>query len=352
MSFHDLPAELKFNIIGHLDPESSLHFALTSKDHSKLCQNLLQEHARLFAQYSILDTTNAGPILWEFLKEVLHDPRKGWYVRELNLSSNREWQVCMPEEVVDLYKAAAEELVPLYPYEPTFFAAEHEDSPPASDFEDSLINLIEMDEEDPIVILLIHNLPQLRTFRMTFNGRGTSCLYTFMRRIATGYQNPDLAPWMPLQHLRTAAVAHNDSEFSCSPDWAVYFLCIPSLRTFATLAMGSEGLPSEDDEEIGPEQEHLRIVATAPVSNVEELFFHGCQFAPKTLNQILPMIKTLKKFTYHAGGHTVAYQDLEPRKVIKALATHAGHSLEELVLEDDEIGAGVCAFHLQTLAGC
>ena len=44
----------------------------------------------------------------------------------------------------------------------------------------------------------------------------------------------------------------------------------------------------------------------------------------------------MKRFTYAAGGATVAYSFYEPRKVVRALCEHAGHSLEELMLEAEE----------------
>lgn len=340
MSLPDLPPELKLNIVEYLDPEAAFHFALTCKRHSSLCNDLLQEHARLFAKYSIVKPTNNGTLVWDFTKEVLRDPRKGWYVRELNLITDRpDTHGSMPEKDENLYRAAAEEILPLYPYGPTFFAAEPDDNSREldRDMDECIVNHF----EDPILVILIHHLPRLRTFRMTDIIRG-DCLLRFMRRVAAGYQNPALAPQMPLQYLKTAAIAHYDTESSCSVDWAIYFLCVPSLRTFAAFMMGSEHV--EDDDGDMNSEAYLYNTADVPVSNVEELVFHNCQFDPKTLDLILPMIKNLKRVEYQAGGHAVAYQDYEPRKVIKALATHVGHSLEDLYLAESITGFEVCLY--------
>jgi hypothetical protein len=340
MSILLLPPELKLNIIEHTDPESTFQFALTSRDHFQLCRDLLQEHAKLFAQYSIIDASNPGPVLWDTLKTILQDPRKAWYVRDLSLPNTRQerWEGDFSEDELDLYKAAVEELVPIYSYEPTFFAVEQENDGRGKLEEDDLNELIEAGVDDPIIILLIHNLPRLKTFRMTVGYRGVDLFETFARRVAAGYQDPALAPRMPLKHLKNVAVAHHDSEFCCSVDWAVYFLCIPSVRLFTALSMGSEGIAEYDGEN---SEAHLRTVTNTPVSNVEEICFTHCQFDVRSFETILPLVKNLKKFTYEAGGAIVAYQDYEARRVIQALATHVGHSLEQLFLEESDIGMEV-----------
>ncbi|KAF9698259.1 hypothetical protein EKO04_003693 [Ascochyta lentis] len=312
MSLFHLPPELKLNIVEHLDPESSLHFALTNSTNA----------------------TDAGSVLWPALKEILRDPRKGWYVRELNLPRLREEDVTepIPEEDLKLYKTAAQEVVSLYSYEPTFFAAELDDD--RRDFEDNLDDLVERGAEELAIVLLIHHLPGLKAFKMTAGTRGTGFLEHFMRRVAAGYQNPVLAQQMPLQRLKTAAIAHYDSEGACDITWVVYFLCVPSLQSFSALAMGSEALDENEDNS----GTYLRNVKGAPVSNVEELDFDNCQFDLPSLHIILPMIKNLKRFSYQAGGSTVTFADYEPRRVIEALVSYASHSLEELELGQYEIG--------------
>lgn len=66
-------------------------------------------------------------------------------------------------------------------------------------------------------------------------------------------------------------------------------------------------------------EDYLRPIMT-PVLIVEELFFARCQFDTASLNTLLPLASNLKRFTYAAGGATVAYSSYEPRKVIEALA--------------------------------
>ncbi|KAJ4994390.1 hypothetical protein SVAN01_00219 [Stagonosporopsis vannaccii] len=338
MNLSSLAPELKLHIIEFLDLVPTLHFALTSKEHLALSQGRMKEHA-MFTKYSTIQTTYDGTLIWDLTKEVLIDPRKGWYVRELNLIAGRpDVHETLSEEDKTLFRTAANKLLPVYPRELNFFAVE--DSAPR-ELGDMLDHSITRGFEDAILVILIHHLPQLRVLRMA-DMFGGDCFLAFMRRVAACYQNPALATHMPLQHLKTVQVAHSDTEFCMSVDWAVYFICVPSLRTFAAFMMGSEGVAEfhadVDSEDNGGSEAHLRNIAGTPVSNVEELMFYQCQFDPQTFNTILPLIKNLKRFCYHAAGHIAAYADYEPRKVIRALANHAADFLEELQLAECEMG--------------
>ncbi|KAJ8113376.1 hypothetical protein OPT61_g4473 [Boeremia exigua] len=338
MALFSLPSELKLNIIEHLDPLPTLQFALTNKEHSRLCKDTLREHA-MFAKYSIIKPGEDGTFMWDFTKEILQDPRKGWYVRELNLIADRpNVNEDMSEDDRALFTIAVQELLPSYPQDTGFFAAE---DGALRELGDALDNSLAHGYEDAIIVILLHHLPQLRILRMT-DTQGGDCLMIFMRRVAAGYQNPALAHKMPLQHLENVGVAHGDTEFTCSIDWAVYFMCIPSLRTLTAAMMGSEdvgGSSTDDDSENNAGSEaHLRNTVGAPVSNIEELLFYECRFDTQSFNTILPMIKNLKRFCYHAGDCDISYEDYKPRAVINTLANYASHSLQELQLVDCEIG--------------
>ncbi|KAH6618558.1 hypothetical protein C7974DRAFT_32329 [Boeremia exigua] len=335
MDFVSLPVELKLSIIESLEPVPTLQFALTSREHSKLSKNRLKEH-EMFAKYSTITPVCNGYSIWDITKEILQDPRKGRYVRELNLIDDRpeQFEDMTPEDKAIL-KTAVEKLLPLYPDVRGFFVSE--DAGLAA-FEEAMNRYASRGFEGVIVIVLLHHLPQLRAFRYT-DKHGDVCMLSFMRRVATGYQNPSLAAQMPLQHLETVGVIQTQmAESGCLLDWAVYFLCVPSLRVFAAYMMGSEPgarfhMGEGDEDEAGNEA-HLRNTVGAPVSNVEELLLHGCQFDPQSFNTLLPMIKNLKTFHYTSLGYMNLDVPYEPRKVIKALSNHASHSLEEIQLAE------------------
>jgi hypothetical protein len=144
-----------------------------------------------------------------------------------------------------------------------------------------------------------------------------------MRRLSSAYQDPEVAPKLPFQHLKTAAIAHYDSRGECSSDWAFLFLTIPSLRTFAAEHMAGYGPGSL------VRNAHLAEGA-APRSDVRGLFFTACGFEIRCLEALLAGIKALEKFTYTAGGYMVSDSLYEPKLVIHTLATHVGRSLVEL----------------------
>lgn len=337
MSLPRLPTELQLNIIELLGPTPTLHLALSSKAYLKLCKGRLKKHARLFEESTVVQPGHDGYLIWDVTKDILEDPSKGWYVRELNLVSDRPQERPagdIPYEDRRLFRAAVEKLEHLYSLKPDFFPTERCDS---RQWADMMVEDINKGLEEPILVLLVHHLPWLHKFRMTDNCMSNTFL-TFMRRVVTGYQNPAVAALMPLQHLRCAAIAHYDSESHCSVDWAVYFVCIPSLKTFTAFMMGSEAV-----RQYGENQEaHLRNPVSGPISHVEEIVFNGCQFDPESFDTLLPLVKNLKRFEYDGGGHIIARQDFEPRKVLRALASHAGHSLEDLNLQEGAIDFEVC----------
>jgi hypothetical protein len=106
--------------------------------------------------------------------------------------------------------------------------------------------------------------------------------------------------------------------------------------------LGVEFFTGEEGSVDDPgDESHLRNTAAVPVSNVEHLEFVACQFDAQSFNTLLPMTKNLKTFSYDSGGHIVAYSDFDPRKVIKALANHCAHSLEQLELSELTTGTEV-----------
>jgi hypothetical protein len=143
--------------------------------------------------------------------------------------------------------------------------------------------------------------------------------------IASGYKNPVVAPKLPLQHLKTVAVAYYDTEGSISADWACYYLSLPSLKTFAAQAMGES--PSQEV------QHSLFPEGSPPCSNVVELFFLDSLFDVDGLATILAAAKHLEKLTYDGGGAVLSdVSQYEAKKVLEAVVTYTAQSLEELTL--------------------
>lgn len=89
-----------------------------------------------------------------------------------------------------------------------------------------------------------------------------------------------------------------------------------------------------------PSEDVLRTLfptGAAPCSNVEELFFRHSVFDVDGLATILANIRHLKKLTYNGGDALVSDSSwYEPKKFIRAVATHADRSLEELKLSEED----------------
>jgi hypothetical protein len=344
MSLSALPAELKLEIAEYLDPVATLNFALTRKEHATHCKPVLKVHHQKLSERQVIDTLCEGTVLWKILKEVLHDPSVGWYVRELNLPPPRyetwmggDTELDIPDSQYDeekaLFNHAARQLQYLYPVDERYMSEgigypfEVEVGLLPSDLIGSIQNRINKGYEDGIIAILLHYLPFLDTLRLT--ALDLHCLELSLMHIADQYKASTHSSHLPLQHLKTASAAHDDTEMCCHADWACFFTGIPSLETFAAQNMGDEPrLPV-------PYQDRLSA-SYVPTSNVTELFFIDCQFDVKGLAAILVGIKNLRKFTYIGGGATVSDSaSYEPRRVITALVKHVGNSLEELMLYQD-----------------
>jgi hypothetical protein len=326
----NLPPELKLSIAENLDPISSFNFAITCKEHWKLCDPINRRHARLFAENRTIDTADAGRLLWDKLKEILDDHRVGWYLRDLSLPSNRQtyWDESVghdfqltgqtlkpPEEDLIRYYRAVEDVEERYGTEmltKLYWKGK---------WEAGLGN----GAEEPIINILVHHLPHLKVFRVTDAEISTS-FYGLMRFIAEGYCEPALAPNLPFQHLNTVAIAHHDSEMSVDAEWCHFFCSIPTVQNFVAHAMGGEML--------------FDFRERIPRSNVRELVFQYCRFDAGALESILMNTPKLERFSYDIAGATVSEEVYStwPKKVLQSLVENVSDSLEHLVFEADDAG--------------
>jgi hypothetical protein len=281
------------------------------------------------------------------------DPRQGWYIRELNLPQTRQYNWNTDESLFGthpsngvgpsgeekiLFIEAARKLRHLYPEMDAKslrrrYGFQTQTLPRPHDTIGSIEDRIRAGFEDAIIVLLLHYLPFLTTIRHTLV-REEDCLELALWQIASGYKNPAVASMLPLQHLKTVAMVYGDTEGCISPDWACYYLSVPSLKTFAAQAMG-ESPSREVQHSLFPE-------GSAPCSNVVELFFSSSLFNVDGLATILATVKHLEKLTYDGGDASVSEGSFyQPKRVLEAVVTHAAHSLEELSLtqgfDDDDV---------------
>lgn len=306
----DLPSELKLNIADYLDPQSSINFGITCREHWRLCQPLYKKHTKAFLEAPIVTAHNA----LDLLRGTLQDSSQGWYIRELSFRDRWDDPFTTPVDDAEQLQKAAAQLKILYTH-------------PSTDSEqECIVTQIEqgLDTGHPAsaMAVLLHHLPNLRTLRLTL-GHG-NVFESLLERIGLDYVDIAKRSSLPLQHIRAVTLAHYDSEGCIGPDWALLFLRIPSLRTFAASLMGRDLRRGRSEFDV-PLYPH-------PKSNIEELFFTGCQFNSAALEYLISCTPNLKRFTYDAGGCCTSEDAYDAKIVLKALAEHTRDSLECLVL--------------------
>jgi hypothetical protein len=241
------------------------------------------------------------------------------YITELSLPANWEMQQpSTPVENVDLLQDAARALLDIYP---------QLDEPGENTLIERIVEGVAAGWPPSIIVVLIHHLPNLKTFKMTGPGdsdeRECEVLVDFIFRVAAGFGDTAEASKLPFRRLRTVALSYWETEYCVSANYVLPFLHIPSLRTFAGHALSGYFWNSHQTED---------IVRLHPRSNIEELFFVNCQFSARAVEYMLSCTQALKRFTYSAGGHNISASPYEAKKVLKSLSTHAWHSLEHLLL--------------------
>lgn len=323
MSLLVLPIDLQRSIAEYLLPNHCFSLACASREIYHFLRDLLAKHARLFEQYSVIDTAGAGPLLWDVLADVLDDPRKGWYIRELNLPGYREVERQQPIalKALESIEVAAAALASFYRRQRG--GRSGKDSHPVLESKSVFIDIIRNGKDLPVIVLLLYNLPYLATLRMTVGPQDWGILADFLDCCTLIPTDPAIAQLLPLKRLKSAAIAHWDTENSCSFDWVSLLIRFPSVRTIAAQLMGGGTYRLENP------------VSCQPLGrDLEEFCFIGCQLDLDELRCVLDDIKALRTFTYTSGGAIVDEHLFKPRKIIAALIEHAYHSLERLVLED------------------
>jgi hypothetical protein len=343
-----LPPELKLSIADFLDPISSLDYALTCKDHWKLCHTLLEMHTKRFAEAPVLASYDTQGVptpcadgssrarcgIWQTLGNILRDPKEGWYITEIDLIScwvddNKK----PPEEVPTEFLDAAMELMDLYPPLELADSITHEsvNSYRSEDCSEAIVtrifNDIKAGSPSGALAILIHHLPNLRTLRMT-RDHDDVVFGAVIDQVAIEYSNTAKIPRLPFRRLKTVSLSHYDTEGCISVDRSLPFLRIPSLRIFAASMMG------------GTFRRKMRLPKAGsfqPESNVEEFFFSDCQFDARALEYMIAQTRSLKRFTYFAGGAIVDEALYDPKVILRALVKYAQNSLEHLILGHEHL---------------
>ena len=301
--FTDLPLEIMTIIAESVLPDDIENFSATCKDIWFLSKPLLQKHKELRRWYKNNDCIGDGSPLKDLLYDILIQPTVALYVECITIDT---WYDCWDqgpsprhipyphEEMVRLEEAVAE-LVP-------------------SDQVSAWISAIKSGDEDPILALLLLQLPKITEFNMMIMGPTYQRLFQTLTRILA-------APGLSLLPNLTS-VDINWEESKPDPlhrDWQAIntFAKLPSLRN---LTAWNVYIENNDDDS--------HYLLQPRTSNVSSLMLTECFIGIRRLSRLLQGFRALKRVTY--DGYDFNQVPFDLFRVRAALRAHTKASLEYL----------------------
>lgn len=319
--FDDLPNEIILELWHNiLEPDDIASFAQVSSRIFALATPFLKEYHLLKSKYSKFENDNScdGSMYAHLLKDVLLNPHIAFYVKELYLCDWRTcwedpsfmfhfdldpehwdagesyvWHLPYPEEDMELFRNGIRQAEFILPSEV-----------------DPWIQLLESGHEDPIIVLLLNLLPNLRILSLE-DHPGQTLLLTTIRRIA---ETSSLTPFSKVKSFHVSDMISDQHE---GVSLVKPFILLPAIEK-----MSCEQL---DNRHQGHGIPYCSIAPRS--SNVTELIFDLCGDMANRICVLLEGMKSLKKFTYVVVGETV-----DAFWIRSALLSHCRHSLEYLKL--------------------
>jgi hypothetical protein len=341
-SITGLPVELLELVFAYLlDPLDFCNASSTCKQLRTASERLMKDHQALAFRYATLnfpDSEDDSATVWTVLSEVLKDPRIRYHVREVNFEASR--QLFFDENVGSSWDIDPSSILPPAELLETFAAADGADEilsdgmdlvqwwpnarTPKLDFEHGV--------DDPIISLLIRQMPNLHALKYAGKGEGAN-FGRFLWHTAHVFRS--LTPPSFLSKLESVSLEHWDTEGGMNLSWVLHFLHLPSVKTIRGHMINAD----EDWEPILMEP----ILSTSNVSTL--VFTYSC-IELNALDRLLSATQSLKFFSYEHAGGIVGYAEYEPRGVVAVLLKHAGHSLEVLKISngDDQEVRSTMAF--------
>lgn len=330
MDFTRLPAELRLSIAECLDPHSAFRLSLTCREQHDLLASLMQFYKR----YWIINTKDAGRLIWYVTQEAIGNPKIAQCIEEISLPTERQilWhdengyfdeltvesENVVPESLVDLYLAE----IKRHPILSEMLEDYRHGEGHGLGMDWTLEQAIRIGLDIPVATLLAAMASNLRTLRFTQMHYLEDEFADFVRLVSIAYRDETQHHLLPFQRLAKVAIAYHDTEGSCSADWSIRFMNIPTVETLVAYKMG--GTLGDPDE------------ASLGKSNVKHLYFNYCYFDQITLQAIIASTKDLRTFTYDIGGPTINEEgNFEMRATVQGLLDVASHSLEEIHIADE-----------------
>lgn len=301
--FKDLPNEILIIIAESVLPDDIENFSATSRDIWFLSKPFLQKHKELKRKYKGRECIGDGSPLKDLLYDIVVQPNIALYVESITIDT---WYDCWDE-------GPSPRHIP-YPHEELVRLEEAVAEFVPSDQVPAWITAIKSGDEDPILALLLLQLPKVAAINLMIMGPTYQRLFQTLTRILE-------APGLSLLSNLTN-VDINWEESKPDPlhrDWQAIntFAKLPSLRTITAWQVYIRNIEND-----------CRYLLQPRTSNVSSLILTDCFIGVRRLSKLLQGFKALKRLTY--DGYDFDQQPFDTFRICAALRAHTKTSLEYL----------------------
>lgn len=192
---------------------------------------------------------------------------------------------------------------------------------------DTVTAAIESTTYAKLLCVFMQICPRVKELRFVddYDARDEDQVFSFLSRVVS---DPKTVRPGTLANLKTACIAHWDTEGQISSDYVTELLRIPSLQTIT-------------GQLVGTDRGSDRVFDKNPptISNLTRLEFTNSLFKLDGLRSILAQIHALETFVYGDGGAQIGWDaDTDLCGIIAVVQETQGHSLLHLEVMDDASG--------------
>lgn len=273
--FTDLPNEIVAMIAERVFPHDVVNFSTTSKKIQSLSKPSLREYHELRRRYRYCDCEGSRSPVSNLLHDIVRQPRAALYVEFLTIGNcfscwddgPKSVHARYPEQKMVTLKEAVANLVP-------------------SDQVSAWVTAIESGDEDPLLALLLMQLPNVAALEILAIGATCQKFFQTLTHILE-------APGVPLlANLTNLTIARGQSQpDDCHHDWQAIntFARLPSLQSIIAEYVYIDDEDDDSDYLLQPRS-----------SNVSSLTFSGCSIGAQRLYEYLQGFRALKRFSYRS----------------------------------------------------
>ncbi|KAI4198192.1 MAG: hypothetical protein LQ350_005428 [Teloschistes chrysophthalmus] len=319
----DLPNELLDRIIGSVRPPDLQALALTNKSIHGLMQNALQRHLWCRRNYSLVrvgyhDRDPSPPpdecyhaLL--FLAKILEDPNVAHYPTTLTVggcgSEDGDYDDLDDEDVAQRQRAVAQHSDSLRDIVKSCHLLPPERNDQSAN---SICNPL---NEDAALCMLLSLLPNLREIEIDDLLHDRRFLDMVQRAALANWDSESSSHKTALNHLKEIYLLRNENPYGMDIQYFAPFAMLPSIRRL-------RGFNIDGDTFAWPCGFSRQ---SSTLTHIEMVYSAA---SAQAFDGLLKGVAALKSFVYEYDGPGELGSDYEPVGIIRALRTHAAHSLE------------------------